>query len=68
MTPAKFVLPKIFGAFGAISFISYAFPYGPRKKNHQIFLGDLKKTHQNIPAQNLFPAKFVSYKNFTPPR
>ncbi len=29
---AKFVLPKILGAFGAFSFISYVIPYGPWEK------------------------------------
>ncbi len=34
---AKFVRPKIFGVFGATSFISYVFPYGPREKPTNFF-------------------------------
>jgi hypothetical protein len=64
---AKFLLPKIFGAFGAISFISYVFPYGPRKKPTKLFRVVFRKTHLIFVAQNLSAVKFVGFKNFPPP-
>ncbi len=48
---AKFVLPKTFGAFGAISFIFYAFPYGSWKSPAKFFRAVLRK-----------PTKFFWYK------
>ncbi len=59
---------KNFGAFSAISFCSYVFPYGLREKTHQIFPGRFKKTHQIFPAQNLSPTKFFPprYLGFSP--
>jgi hypothetical protein len=37
----KFVLPKIFGAFGAISFISYVFSLWAPEKNPPNFPGEI---------------------------
>jgi hypothetical protein len=65
--PTKFFqreicLAKNLRAFGAISFISYVFPYGPRKNPTKFFRDILRKLtkffqREICPLRNLFAAK-----------
>ncbi len=45
-------------------FFSCIFLFGLRKKNHQIFLGNVKKTRWNFSSSKFSLAEFVGYKIF----
>ncbi len=64
------VSKKIFNAFplpGNFTLDKFRWTNFVTRNSHQIFPDRFKKSHQIFPVQNLFPAKFVSYKIYPPP-